>query len=119
MAPTKRELTLACVAILLLPILAEIVLRVAPVQFEPQLYTADQQRGWALRPGAEGLVADETKQYVRINGHGFRDAERSFEKPANTIRIAVLGNSWTEAMQVPLEKNYCSVLEHKLTELSC
>jgi len=119
MPPTKKELILAALVALVLPALADVALRIGHVQFNSQLYTANQQRGWALRPSAEGLVADETRQYVRINSHGFRDLERSYEKQADTIRIAVLGNSWTEAMQVPLDKNYCSVLERKLTEQSC
>src|SRR6267378_369634 len=119
MRPTKKELVLAAIVMLALPILAELVLRIAHAQFDPQFYTGDQQRGWALRPGAEGAVVSETKQYVRINSHGYRSAEQSYEKPANTVRIAVLGNSWTEAMQVPLDKNYCSLLERRLTELSC
>jgi hypothetical protein len=119
MHPTKKELILAATVMLVIPVIAELMLRIGHVQFNSQLYTADQQRGWGLRPGAEGLVAEETQQYVRINSHGFHDKERSYEKPANTIRIAVLGNSWTEAMQVPLDKTYCSVLERKLTERSC
>jgi hypothetical protein len=119
MPPTKKELVLTALVALMLPVLADVALRIGHVQFNSQLYTADQQRGWALRPGAEGLVADETRQYVRINSHGFRDVERSYEKPANTMRIAVLGNSWTEAMQVPLDKNYCSVLERTLSGHSC
>jgi len=119
MYPTKKELILAATVMLVIPVIAELMLRIGHVQFNSQLYTADQQRGWGLRPGAEGLVAEETQQYVRINSHGFHDKERTYEKPANTIRIAVLGNSWTEAMQVPLDKTYCSVLERKLTERSC
>ena len=119
MPPTKKELILAAVVMLALPIVAEVALRLGNVQFDPQLYTADQQRGWALRASAEGVVIGETKQYVRVNNHGFRDADRNYEKAANPVRIAVLGNSWTEALQVPLEKTYCSLLEHKLTELAC
>lgn len=119
MLPTKKELVLAAVVMLALPIFTEIVLRIGQIEFDSQLYTGDPHRGWALRPNAEGWVADETRQYVRLNRHGFRDAERNYDKPADTIRIVVLGNSWTEAMQVPLNKNYCSVLERKLGELSC
>jgi hypothetical protein len=119
MPPTKKELILAAVVMLALPIIAEVVLRAAHVRFDPQLYTADQKLGWSLRPGAEGVVVGETSQYIRINTHGFRDRERTFDKPWNTIRIAVLGNSWTEALQVPLEKTYCSLLEHQLAALPC
>ena len=117
MPPTKKELFIAAIVMLAIPMLAECALRIAQVQFEPQLYIADREKGWSLRPGGSGVATGETRQFVRINTNGFRDKERSFDKPANSVRIAVLGNSWTEALQVPLEKTYCSVLEHKLAEL--
>lgn len=119
MPPTKKELLLAALVMMTLPFLVEAVLRLAHVQFEPQLYTADANRGWTLRPNAEGIVSDETPQYIHINSHGFRDREHSYDKPANTFRIAVLGNSWTEALQVPLEKTYAALLERELNERSC
>ena len=104
MKATKQELTLAALVMIMLPIVGEAALRVTQVQFDPQLYTADQQRGWSLRAGARGLLADEGRQFIRINSHGFHDREHGYDKPANTIRIAVLGNSWTEGLQVSLEK---------------
>jgi hypothetical protein len=119
MAPTKKELILAGLVLLAIPLFAEIALRVGRVQFDPQLYGSDRELGWVLRREASGVVTTETKQYVHINGHGFHDRERSYDKPENTIRIVVLGNSWTEALQVPVEKNYCSVLEKELTARHC
>ncbi len=64
-------------------------------------------------------MSGEDRQYVRINSHGFRDRERNYTKAEDTVRIAVLGNSWTEALQVPLDKTYTSVLEQKLNKNSC
>ncbi len=119
MAPTKKELMLAILVMLALPILGEVALRMARVQFDAQLYGPDRELGWVLRPRAGGIVSVETRQFVQINSHGFHDQERSYEKPANTVRIAVLGNSWTEALQVPQEENYCAVLERKLAERAC
>jgi hypothetical protein len=119
MPPTKRELLLAALVFLALPVAGEVALRVAHLQFDAQLFGPNRDRGWILRPGASGIVSTETRQFVRINSHGFHDEERSYEKPANTFRIAVLGNSWTEALQVPLEKNYTSVLQQKLNETPC
>jgi hypothetical protein len=119
MEPTNRELALAGIVALALPVMAELALRVAHVQFEPQLYIADQQRGWVLRAGAQGVITGEAQQLVRINDRGLRDHERQYEKPADVIRIAVLGNSWTEALQVPLEKTYCFLLERKLARCQC
>src|SRR5947207_3009658 len=110
----KKQLILTGAIILALGVAGEAVLRIAHVQYDTSLYTGDPQRGWALRAGAEGWVVDEAKQYVRINHAGFRDQERYIEKPAHTIRIAVLGNSWTEALQVPLESTFCAVAEREL-----
>src|SRR5579883_801820 len=104
MSPAKRELILAALVFFALPVLAELVLRAARVPFDAQLYGPDCALGWRLRPGASGRVSTETPQWVRINSRGFRDRERTFEKPADTFRIAVLGNSWTEALQVPKRK---------------
>lgn len=119
MPPTRKELLLAALVLLAIPALAELALRLARVEFDVQLYGPNRQLGWTLRPGASGLVSTETPQWVRINSHGFRDLERSYEKPPGTYRITVLGNSWTEALQVPFEKTYPAVLQKKLNESSC
>ena len=65
------------------------------------------------------MVTAENKQTVRINSHGFRDRERSYDKPEGTSRIVVLGNSWTEALQVPLEKTCPALLESDLQKYGC
>ncbi len=119
MPPTKRELILAALVLLGLPLLGELALRVAHVPIDAQLYAPDRELGWVLRPGASGRVSTETPQWVHINSHGFRDAERDYEKPAGTYRIAVLGNSWTEALQVSQEKTYTAVLEKQLNAEEC
>lgn len=119
MEPSKKELILAAIVLIALPVLAEVGLRIAGVEFEPQLYQPNRERGWVLRPDATGVVTGENKQAVRIDSLGFRDRERSYEKPHGTFRIAVLGNSWTEALQVPLEKTYPAVLEQELNSRVC
>jgi hypothetical protein len=96
-------------------ILLELGLRVAGVCY-PNFGMPDPETGWALRPGAAGWVRDENKAgvFVTINSDGLRDREHSLAKPAGTLRIAVLGNSYTEAMQVPLEQTYWAVMEREL-----
>jgi hypothetical protein len=45
-----------------------------------------------------------------------RDREHTKQKPANTFRIAVLGDSFAEARQVPIEDTFWVFLEKKLQE---
>lgn len=70
--------------------------------------------GHRLYPGTEGWFRTEGEAYIRINSHGLRDREHSFEKPADTVRIAVLGDSYTEALQVPLEDTFWAVMEQQM-----
>jgi lysophospholipase L1-like esterase len=48
------------------------------------------------------------------NSSGFNDVERSLQKPPGTTRIAVVGDSLTEAIQVDPDKNFCYLLEQNL-----
>ena len=50
-----------------------------------------------------------------INSWGMQNDEIPLAKPRGTIRIAVFGDSFVEAMQVPRAENYCSLLEKQLT----
>jgi hypothetical protein len=119
MPTTRKELLLATFVFLAIPVLVELTLRVAHYSAEPQLYAPDPARGWKLRANVTGVVNGENRQFVRINSHGFRDVEHSYEKPKERVRIAVLGNSWTEALQVPQEQTYTSVLQKILTSNRC
>ncbi len=98
-------------------LVAEVVLRFAGVSF-PVLGTADPVTGTALLPGAEGWYRKEGEAFVRINSDGLRDRERPVEKPDGTFRVAVFGDSYTEARQVPLEDAFPAVLEAELARLA-
>ncbi|UVT16964.1 MAG: hypothetical protein H8K04_05270 [Nitrospira sp.] len=51
-----------------------------------------------------------------FNSHGFRDYERTINKPVGVFRILVLGDSYTEALQVKLEESFTALLEKALNE---
>lgn len=49
-----------------------------------------------------------------VNAFGWRDRERTLEKPPGTYRIAVLGDSFVEAFQVEQDSTFLSVAEDRL-----
>ena len=61
----------------------------------------DLNLGYAHRPGVTGLWICENRAFVRINAQGLRDRPRTQLPVPGTVRIAVTGDSITEAMQVP------------------
>lgn len=99
--------------------LMEVALRIAHIGY-PSLggklhfFQWNPYTGVSLRPGAEGMAHTENEVYVRVNSQGFHDVEHTKEKPANAFRIAVLGDSFTEAMQVSVDKNFSSVMQKDL-----
>src|SRR5690349_37900 len=94
-------------------VLVEAALRMWGVSY-PVFAASDSSRGHALRPGARGWQTEEGRAYVRINSDGLRDREHTFTKPEHTFRIALLGDSYVEALQVPLEKTFWWLLQDKL-----
>ncbi len=89
------------------------------VESSPTIFhTTDLDRGWGLKPNASGWWRDEGESFVEINRDGLRDRYYSKTKPENTLRIAVLGDSFTEAVHVPHEQTFWSVMERELTKCS-
>jgi hypothetical protein len=80
----------------------------------PNFFRSDPDTGFAHREGAEGWWRGEGESYVTINSAGLRDREHPKQKPLNAFRIAVIGDSQAEAMQVPMEAAFWRVLELKL-----
>jgi hypothetical protein len=65
-------------------------------------------------PGAEGWYSAEGRSYVRINASGWHDKEHPLKKPAGVTRIAILGDSYTDALQVPEDSAFPAILERTL-----
>ena len=77
-------------------------------------YRADPVLGWTLRPGLSGWFTEEGRAFVRVNSAGQRDRPRDVDKPADVYRIAVLGDAFSEGMQVPLDRTYWALLPERL-----
>jgi len=81
----------------------------APVWGEPHA-----QLGWRLRPGIEGRYTAEGDAHFRVNAGGWRDRDHPVDKPADVYRIAVLGDSYAEARQVPADAAFWALLPERL-----
>ncbi|BAP17891.1 SGNH/GDSL hydrolase family protein [cyanobacterium endosymbiont of Epithemia turgida] len=93
--------------------ISEIGLRIARVSY-PSFYQVDEYRGHALIPGFSGWWIQEGKAWVKINKDGLRDKYYTKDKSKNTFRIAILGDSFSEAIQVNLEETFWSFIEQGL-----
>src|SRR3990170_8783583 len=84
-----------------------------------KFHELDKNIGYKGIPNAEiEWNVGKTESYVKMNSHGFRDRERSYEKGKDVFRIVVLGDSIIEALQVPLEQAFTDVLGRMLNSES-
>ena len=113
MASFAVRLLLLGVTILLCLAAAEIALRVVGFS-APPFYMANQLTGGGLAPGVEGWYTREGEAFITINSAGLRDQEHFLTNPGNAYRIAVLGDSYSEAFQVDLADTFWSVMERDL-----
>ena len=93
--------------------LVELYMYVAKIEY-PIFQNFDQDRGFSLRPNSSGWWTREGKAFVKINSQGLRDIEHNKSKDLKTIRIAVLGDSFTEARPISLDKTFWKLSEKKL-----
>lgn len=109
------NLLLAVASTLLCAIAIEVGLRITkystPIFRQPDYYS-----GSRLTPGAYYRQTKEGGSEGYINSKGLRDYEYPYEKDDHTFRILIVGDSYTEAIQVPLEDTYPKLLEKKLEE---
>ncbi|MGB3514396.1 MAG: SGNH/GDSL hydrolase family protein [Microcoleaceae cyanobacterium] len=106
--------------------IAELGVRIAGLQglkkvigthadFSPTFYTvSDPVFGWSYKPGASGWWKDEGEAFLEFNSAGLRGEEITEAKPENTIRVAVLGDSFTAAVQVSLAETFVQRIQAEL-----
>jgi hypothetical protein len=108
-----RDLLLTGLALLVLLACLEESLRLLDIRFSTVFVEVDPVLGYVLRPNTKGW---EDENYYTTNSDGMRDREHTVARPPNTLRIAIVGDSMTEAIQVPFDKTYSSVFEKSLSE---
>jgi hypothetical protein len=70
---------------------------------------------FSLRPGSSGWFTREGESFVSINNIGSNDSKNRFNKSSDVLRIAVIGDSYVEALQVPTTKSFWYLLEEQLS----
>jgi hypothetical protein len=82
-------------------------------------YVYDQNIGTKLLPNqrARWTSRHDYNNLVRVNNEGFHDRDHNLEKSPRVYRVVVLGDSFVEALQVPLENGFSALLEKGLNGL--
>jgi hypothetical protein len=111
--PLRVRVAVVLLSVVFALLVFELFLRVINFSY-PTFYRPDAVLGYALEPGAEGWQTKEGRAYVRINSDGLRDREHAKPKPANVLRVALLGDSYAEALQVDWQDALPPLLERRL-----
>lgn len=96
----------------------EVLVRIFAPQ-ERGLFIADPYIRTIHKPNVETIRKTvEYESRMKTNSQGFVGEDFSLAKGENTYRIATLGDSFTEAFDVDLDKSYSSLLEKTLDSAS-
>jgi len=73
----------------------------------PSWYQLDTKLGWTLKRHKHGwYFAGGERIAIYINSAEMRDREHPLDKPAGVYRIAVLGDEYSEAFDVPIQRTW-------------
>lgn len=118
-----KNILLLATSILLFFCVSEIVLRFT--DFQPRQYVEQPYSQWMNhRMGKRDFIykGQEVIEFItkgHWNSEAFYDREYDFShKVPDTFRIIVLGDSYVEALQVPLDKTFHKLLESRLNRES-
>lgn len=83
---------------------------------EDEYLSMDPVVGYTHIPNKLVTYRLEGYSQERLSSTGLRDVEHSLTKPPGVTRIAVVGDSKTEALQVPMRENFVRRLETELNK---
>ena len=113
MTTVAQKSVLISISILVACAMAETGLRAVDFSY-PSFYLTDKVVGTRLRPGAEGWYREEGNAYIKISTDGWRDRIHDRQKEVNNKRIAILGDSYAEALQVSEDDAFWRVFERQV-----
>jgi len=82
-------------------------------------FQPDPMIGYRAAPHAKYWTFNENDHPIagRINNYGYRDREWRTQKPENTVRIALLGDSSVEAYDVELDSTFYRIAERRINAM--
>ena len=101
-----------CALVLLIEAILQLIALLRP-SYDVIYMQPDRVVGWKQVPhlhwtwagGSGTWYASDFRVEVQTNALGFRDLERAVHKPPTVRRVALLGDSFIEAVQVPLKND--------------
>ena len=110
------RLFLFAASLLFALVVFEAVCRMLSVDFNPYpQWRFHPTLGWTQERAKEYEVSYEGEVvHVEFNSRGFRDVEHGLEKPEGVKRIVLIGDSFSEALQVNLEETFWRRLQRLL-----
>ncbi|MEM1578027.1 MAG: SGNH/GDSL hydrolase family protein [Candidatus Pacearchaeota archaeon] len=111
----KQKISLIFLGLIIGFLIIEFFLRLF---WQGSLYTIDKKTGLVILKPLKKLIFKKScfKNVIKTNSWGFHTSEFNLEKESNEYRILVVGDSYAEAAQVPLEKSFHKLLEKALNE---
>jgi hypothetical protein len=110
------NLALMTVTALATLLVCELLLRALGVSYAVYVWT-DPVTGVSHIPGAKSRTRTEGGSWIEINSDGMRGPDASLVAAPGTYRIALLGDSFIEAFEVPYRHTMGEVLERRLSAL--
>jgi len=117
----KRFIIMSFASVVFTLLIIELVVRLVPL-YPTHFEQYDPLRGWVYPPHKEGFYLDvrclgEYRVPIKINSHGLRDIERTYDPPPDTERILLLGDSTVASFEVPLESALHRQVESSLHQM--
>ena len=109
-----KNICISCIAVVVFTIILEIIIRTTHL-FGARIswVKPDPVTAYRFTPNATYWYLKENNHPIagKINKYGWRDRDWSILKPVNTVRIAVLGDSFVEAFQVESNRTFLALTE--------
>ncbi|MBX3228097.1 MAG: SGNH/GDSL hydrolase family protein [Labilithrix sp.] len=112
-ARARQVFVISAITLVTTLVIGELGLRIVGYE-DPPIYRQDARLGWVARANLTTRWREEGDTTVSFNSAGMRDVEHAIAKAPGVYRIAVMGDSYTEALQVDHDKAFSTLLEREL-----